>query len=193
MRLDPSHQTPGPWGDPARHLSLEALERGFAGLSPPKDRGALALIVSRGADGLRATPAHAELSVDGGVPGDAWFRSKPDERDSQITMMRVDFGRLAANGQDLTLFGDNLLVDLDLSVANLPTGSLLQIGGASLAVTAEPHTGCRKYNQRFGNDALRMTADRRFRDQRLRGIHVQVVTAGLVTVGDVVEVVSRGS
>ncbi len=106
--------------------------------------------------------------------------------------MRVDVARLVANGQPLTLFGDNLLVDLDLSAANLPVGSRLRIGRAVLEVTPKPHNGCLKFHQRFGKDALRLTAYRRFRDQRLRGIYVKVVEPGQVRVGDAIEISSRG-
>jgi MOSC domain-containing protein YiiM len=106
--------------------------------------------------------------------------------------MRIDVARLFANGQPLFLFGDNLLVDLDLSLANLPTGSRLRLGAAQLEVTPEPHTGCAKFRQRFGADALRFTADRRFRHLRLRGIYLKVVDAGEVALGDSIEVLTRG-
>ena len=187
------HATHGPWGDSGRHLSLAELERGLASLRPPADSGSLALIVARGDDGLRATPEKVLLTAEGGVPGDAWARDSPEKLAAQITLMREDFGRLAANGQPLSLFGDNLVVDLDTSVANLPTGSRLRLGDSLLEVTPEPNTGCLKYRQRFGGDALRLTADRRFRDLRLRGIYVKVVEPGEIALGDRIEVVRRGT
>ena len=187
------HATHGPWGDASLHLPLAELERGFETLLPPKDVGKLALIVARGDDGQRQTPERTVLSVDGGVPGDAWLRDCPDKIDAQITVMRSDVARLIANGQPLSLFGDNLLVDLDLSVANLPPGSRLRLGSALLEVTPEPHTGCLKFRQRFGGDALRFTAERRFRDVRLRGIYVKTVEQGEIARGDSIEVLSRGA
>ena len=142
----------------SRHLPLELLEQGLARHTPPKDEGELALIVSRREGGRRETPAEVELTREGGVPGDAWARKTPDKIEAQITLMRIDVARLLAGGQPLTLFGDNLLVDLDLSASNLPTGSRLRIGSAILEVTEKPHTGCIKFRQRFGQDALRLTA-----------------------------------
>jgi hypothetical protein len=186
------HAAHGPWGDPSRHVPLEELEHGLAGLSPPRDGGELALIVSRGDDGRRETPERARLCAETGVPGDAWVRDCPEKIDAQITMMRVDVARLFANGQDLSLFGDNLLVDLDLSARNLPTCSRLRCGGATLEVTPEPHTGCLKFRQRVGGDALRLTADARFRDLHLRGVYVKVIDPGEVAVGDRIQVISRG-
>ena len=185
------HGTHGPWGDASKHLPREEIERQLADLSPPKDRGVLVLLVSRADDGERSTPKRAQLSVEEGVPGDAWVRDAPGEYGSQITLMRVDFGKLVANGQSLTFFGDNLIVDLDLSVANLPTGTRLCVGSAVLEVTPEPHTGCMKYRKRFGKDALKITADERYRDLRLRGIYAKVVEAGEVSVGDTIAVAAR--
>lgn len=185
------HASHGPWGDSSRHLSREELERGLAALTPEKDVGTVALIVARADDGHRNTPDRVELTPEGGVPGDAWARDCPEETDAQITMMRSDFAKLVTNGQPLTLPGDNLLVDLDLSSANLPVGSRLRLGDALLEVTPKPHDGCLKFRQRFGKDALRLTADHR--ELHLRGVYVKVVEAGAVAVGDRIEVLSRGS
>jgi len=189
------HGTHGPWGDSKRHLPLAELECGFAELSPPKDHGELALLVSRADDGVRTLRDRVTLSIEEGMPDDAWFRDSPEDPEAQLAVMRVDVARLVANGQPIALAGDNLFVDLDLSVANLPLGSRLRIGGAGgveLEVTPKPHNGCLKFRERFGDDALRLTAAAPFRDLRLRGIYLKVVEAGEVAVGDAIEVTSRG-
>jgi len=54
------------------------------------------------------------------------------------------------------LAGDQLYVDLDLSVEHLPPGARLSIGDAVLEVSEKPHTGCAKFSARFGVDALRL-------------------------------------
>lgn len=184
------HATHGPWGDSDRHLPLDELERGLAKLAPPRDSGRLAVIVARGDDGRRETPQRTTLSPEEGVPGDAWRRDGGDP-DQQLTLMRIDVAELVANGQPVSLAGDNLFVDLDLSAENLPAGSRLRVGRALLEVTPEPHDGCLKFRQRFGKDALRLTAHPRFRPLRLRGIHARVVEAGEVAVGDAVRVIHR--
>ena len=185
------HATHGPWGDRGRHRSFEELERGLHELSPPTDRGNLALIVSRCGSSHRQTPKRATLTPGEGMPGDAWLKDCPEKLDAQITLMRVDVARLVANGQPIELAGDNLFVDLDLSFENLPTGTRLQVGQALLEVTPEPHNGCLKFRQRFGGDALRLTTDERYRDLRLRGIYAKVIEAGEVVVGDGIEVLRR--
>ena len=72
------HASHGPWGDSARHLSTDEIERGLEKLAPPADRGTLALIVSRGDDGGRETPGSVRLTCEEGVPGDAWLSDAPD-------------------------------------------------------------------------------------------------------------------
>jgi hypothetical protein len=186
------HATHGPWGDRSCHLPFEELERGLAKLAPPSDRGKLALVCSRSGKSHRHTPERTRLTPEEGVPGDAWLEDCPEKLDAQITLMRVDVARLVANGQPIEMAGDNLFVDLDLSRDNLPTGTRLRVGQALLEVTPEPHNGCLKFKQRFGGDALRLTAHTSYRDQRLRGIYAKVIEAGEVAVGDAIEVLSRG-
>ena len=107
--------------------------------------------------------------------------------------MQTGVAEMVANGQPLALFGDNLFVDLDLSVANLPIGSRLRVGGASVEVTPMPHEGCHKFNKRFGGDALRFVNIKPTRHLNLRGIYWRVIEAGEIEVGSTVQVLSRPS
>jgi MOSC domain-containing protein YiiM len=134
----------------------------------------------------------AEVSPASGVPGDAWERRPDPDPQAQLTVMQLDVATLIANGQPLELFGDNLIVDLDLSGHALPTGSRLRIGGATLEVTPLPHNGCRKFRARFGADALRFVARADTRHRNLRGVYMRVVQAGEVSAGDLVTVLRRG-
>ena len=72
------------------------------------------------------------------------------------------------------LAGDQLYVDLDISEANLPPGTRLAIGAAVIEVTAQPHTGCAKFLQRFGADATSFVNSPRGRELNLRGINARV-------------------
>ena len=54
---------------------------------------------------------------------------------------------VAGDRERWPLAGDQLYVDLDLSVDNLPAGTRLAIGEAVLEVTEEPHTGCDKFTR----------------------------------------------
>ena len=85
------------------------------------------------------------------------------------------------------LAGDQLFVDLDLSAENLPAGSRLSIGSAVIEVTAQPHTGCKKFQARYGSDAIKFVNSPEGRKWNLRGINAKVVKEGRVRVGDVVQ------
>ena len=182
----------GPSGDPSRYLPLGELEQKLGTLpAAPRDAGRVALLVRRRPDKVRETPTRIDLGPDTGVPGDAWGRGEKPDRAAQVTVMEIDVAEMVANGQPLTVFGDNLFLALDLSVENLPTGSRLRLGRALLEVTGKPHNGCRKFAARFGHDALRLVANPELRHRNLRGIYLCVVEAGEVAVGDAVAVVSR--
>jgi MOSC domain-containing protein YiiM len=182
----------GPRGDPARHLAGDALAAGRAALAPPpRGAGRLGLVVRRLPGGVRETPPLTLLSVEEGVAGDAWSRSAPVKPAAQLAVMERATAELIANGQPLTLFGDNLFVDLDLSAGNLPVGTRIGVGGALVEMTPEPHDGCSKFAQRFGRDALRFVAAKATRSENRRGVYWRVVEPGLARVGDAVRVLSR--
>lgn len=177
---------------PSLFLPLAALESRFRALSPlPADSGRLTLLVRRPADGSRETPERLRLTPEDGVPGDSWGRDPERKLDMQIAVMQRDVAELIANGQPLTLFGDSLFVELDLSAANLPPGSRLRVGDATVEVTAMPHNGCAKFKARFGADALSFVNARPTRYLNLRGIYWKVIEAGVVCVGSTVEVIAR--
>ncbi len=76
------------------------------------------------------------------------------------------------------------MVDLDLSVDNLPPGTLLALGSAQIEVTAQPHTGCDKFAARFGREAAKWVNSSTGRPLRLRGLNARVVQPGAIRVGD---------
>ena len=155
------------------------------------DRGHVALIVRRLADGSRDTPESVRLCSQEGVPGDDWSRRPPRNPEAQLAVIRLGVAELIANGQPLTLFGDNLIVDLDLSAVNLPAGTLLRVGAAFVEVTPKPHNGCVKFRGRFGDAALRFVQAPPTRHWNLRGIYWKVLDPGEARVGDPIEVIRR--
>jgi MOSC domain-containing protein YiiM len=175
------------------HLSRERL---FAGLdrirAVPPDGGRLVLIVRRPTVGQREVLAEAILSRETGLAGDNWLargNSKtPDgsaDAHAQITVMNARVAELVAGGTDrMPLCGDQLYLDLDLSVENLPAGSLLAVGQAVLRVSEAPHTGCAKFLERFGDEAMRFVNGRIGRQLRMRGMNTSVVVPGTVRLGD---------
>lgn len=189
---DPQLQIRDLNGDSSCHRPLAELESALRALPElPKDSGRLVLIVRRPVDGSRETPERVRLTPDDGVPGDSWGRNPRRDIEMQIAVMRRDVAEIIANGQPLTLFGDSLFVDFDLSLGNLPIGSRLRVGEAVVEVTPMPHNGCAKFKGRFGADALFLVNAKPTRHLNLRGIYWRVIEAGEVSVGAPIEVVSR--
>ena len=84
----------------------------------------------------------------------------------------------------IPLAGDQLYVDLDLSEAALPAGTRLAIGSAVVEITAQPHTGCAKFTERFGLEGSRFINSAIGTELRLRGVNAKVVADGEVRPGD---------
>jgi hypothetical protein len=182
-------------GDASRHLTLDELDQKLEALSAaPADSGSVALIVRRTElGGRREVVARSPLSVQRGVPGDKWDWGSKRKPEAQITVMQTGVATLIANGQPLSLFGDQLFVDLDISKENLPLGTQLRIGNAIVEVTPKPHNGCEKFAARFGAAALRFVNKPDTRHRNLRGIYVRVIEDGEAAAGDRVEVLDRCS
>jgi MOSC domain-containing protein YiiM len=102
-----------------------------------------------------------------------------------LTSSRL-LGLVAHTRERWSLAGDQLYVDFDLSAEHVPPGTRLRVGSAVIEVSAEPHTGCRKFRDWFGLDALRFISSPVGRELNLRGINAHVVTGGTVRVGDAV-------
>lgn len=101
--------------------------------------------------------------------------------------MNARVAELVAGRKDrMPLAGDQLYIDLDLSVDNLPAGSMLAVGQAMLQVSDVPHLGCAKFVERFGAEAMRFVNSRVGRQLRLRGMNTRVVQPGIVRPGDIV-------
>ncbi|HEY1169763.1 MAG TPA: MOSC domain-containing protein [Verrucomicrobiae bacterium] len=180
----------GPTGDASRHRTLEDLETGLLALPvAPKESGRVTFLMRRDADKTRVILERTILSPEEGLPDDNWGRNPDRLPDAQLAVMRHDVAELIANGQSLTLFGDSLFVDLDITAENLPTGTRIRVGKALIEVTPMPHDGCAKFNARFGNGALKFVAAKATRNQNRRGIYWRVVEAGEVAVNSTIHVI----
>ena len=175
------------------HLSRERLAAGLGQIcDSPHDGGRLVLIVRRPAAGQRDLPTEAILDQVAGLDGDSWLArgstNTPDgsaDPQRQVTLMNARVAELVAGGTGrMPLAGDQLYLDLDLSLDNLPAGSLLAVGQAVLQVSAAPHLGCAKFVERFGAEAMRFVNSRTGRQLRLRGMNAHVVVPGTVRLGD---------
>lgn len=179
-----------------KHLTTQELDDGLDEIRrSPKDEGVLKLIVRRPEVEAREVMEEALLDTAEGLVGDSW-KNRSSSRtqdgsphpDMQLNIMNARVINLLAQGKERwQLAGDQLFVDMDLSLENLPPGTQIALGAAVIEVTAQPHTGCQKFAARFGTDALKFVSSREGRQLNLRGINAKVVRPGMIRVGDVLK------
>jgi MOSC domain-containing protein YiiM len=171
---------------PMAHPQLASLESGLAGVrDAPNAQGRVELVVRRPAEEQREILAEASLDTTVGLVGDRWSQDASPHADRQLTLMNARVAALVAQEPERwQLAGDQLFVDFDLSLENVPPGTRLRIGTAVVEVTSEPHRGCGKFASRFGVDALKFVNSKAGRELNLRGLNAKVVENGVVRPGD---------
>ena len=178
-----------------KHLTTDELTAGLGAIrQSPATGGVLQMIVRRPSSGERELLDEGQLDLVTGLVGDNWSTrgesatpKKVANIATQLTLMNSRAAQLiAGNRERWPLAGDQLYVDLDLGLANLPAGTRLAIGSALIEVTAEPHTGCKKFVERFGLDAMTFVNSPEGKKLCLRGINARVVEAGTIHLRDTV-------
>lgn len=178
-----------------QHVTAQEIERRMSWvLDSPRDNGVVQLIVVRPQTDQRTVIDRAHFSPETGVAGDNWqhdcWKKLSDghsDPDVQVAIMNARMIEvLASDPAHWPLAGDQLFVDFDLSTSNLSPGDQLKVGGAILEITAEPHRGCRKFKQRFGDHALHCVNSTQGDSHRLRGVYAKIIVAGNVETGDVI-------
>jgi hypothetical protein len=175
------------------HLTMSELEAGLDAIArSPRDNGVLEMIVRRPQVGEREILDEGQLDLVDGLVGDSW-KNRSSRRtsdgtphpDMQLNLMNSRVVALVSQDKSRWhLAGDQLFVDFDLSETNVPAGTRLAIGSAVIEVTTQPHTGCGKFVERFGADAMKFVNSPEREHLHLRGINARVVRPGVLRVGD---------
>ena len=161
-------------------------------LDAPSNGAKIEQLCFRPDSGLRAFPDALDMTVNHGIIGERWITNpwltlpngKPDPR-IQVSILSQRVMDLCWRDRANTVHpGDPIVVDMNLSAANLPVGTRLSAGSAILEVSDKFNTACIKWSDRYGNDSLRWINKRENRDFRLRGILCKIVRDGTVKVGD---------
>jgi len=155
--------------------------------------GTLEMVVRRPSVDQREILDEGHLDQLDGLVGDNWLSRATSHAiaegrhlEAQLNVMSARMVQFLAPTLDQQVMaGDQLFLDLDISVVNLPTGTQLAIGEeAVIEVTAKPHNGCSKFTARFGHDAMTFVNSEVGKELRLRGFNARVVANGVVRPGD---------
>ena len=172
-----------------KQMTMEELEAGLRDIGEsPKSEGLVELIVRRPETLGREILEVGELDVAEGLVGDNWrargSKSTPDgsaHPEMQLTLMNSRIIQLISQDRDRWhLAGDQFFVDMDLSQENLPAGTRIAMGSAIIEVTPVPHTGCKKFIERFGVDAMKFVNSPLGKKLNLRGVNTKVIQSGSV-------------
>ncbi len=169
-------------------------------LAAPKDKGPITQLCTRPMRNHRAFPPALTVTCASGIPGERWLTEPwlrlPDgspDPDIQISVLAARvLGLVWRDGEDIPHPGDPIVADLDLTEANLPTGTLLQAGTAVLRVSPVFNDGCVKWTARYGPEARAWITAPGHRDLRLRGILCSVEQDGIITLQDTLTILHRG-
>ena len=172
------------------HLSAEELEAGLETIrQSPKDNGELALIVRRPQSNEREVLEIGELDPTLRSGRRQLVRARQRRRPGHAAQHHECAGGRAGGqrhgspcpGRRPTLHRHR---PERRRICRPAAG--LAIGSAVVEVTAVPHTGCKKFAQRFGVDAVKFVNTGVGKELHLRGINARVVQAGTIQAGDVV-------
>ena len=178
---------------PANPVTAEELAAALPTvLAAPRDGGVTRLLCVRPSPNVRTFPQTLTFTRATGVAGDfehsrPWLTlpdGSPDPR-NQVSIMPWQVLELVWRDRTLVPHpGDNIAVDMNLTEANLPVGTLLQAGTAVLRVSDEPNDGCAKWKVRSGRAAYDWVTRPDHLPLRLRGLYCSVEEDGEMHLGD---------
>ncbi len=159
-------------------------------LAAPKDEGVINTICRRPGFKQREFPETLEVTPQDGVIGDRamthpWLKLEDGTANPSIQVCILPtriYSAVCQRGSEYP--GDTIIADLNMTEANLPAGSQIQIGSAIVEVSPEFNNGCVKWRARYGQASYDWINRPEHRALRLRGLLCRVVHAGSFTKSD---------
>jgi hypothetical protein len=163
-------------------------------LSAPKTGSAVELLCLRPDFGQRRFVDEIAVTKSQGIPGERWGKTPwlklPDGTGHpgiQVSILpRRVLDLIWRDRENVVHPGDTFVCDLDMTEANLPSGTLLGVGTAVLRVSEVWNDACAKWKVRHGEAAFDWV--RAHKELRLRGILCSIEQDGVIRNGDAVEV-----
>lgn len=163
-------------------------------LDAPKDAAPIEQLCLRPGYGKRDFVNQITMTREFGMPGERWMKSpwlklpdgSPDPR-IQVSILGTRVLDLVWRDRDAAPHpGDPILADMDFSHDNMPVGTLLSVGTATLRVSDQFNDACVKWKVRYGKDAKDWIVVPDNVKYRLRGILCEIVEDGVAHTGDLI-------
>ena len=174
-------------------VTTEELEKAFANImAAPLTDGPISMLLYRRKYNDRTFTDRLRLTKTHGIDGDfemttPWLKledGSPDPR-IQVSILPLRVLDLCWRNRDRTVHpGDPIIADMNMSLENLPAGSLIRAGTAVLRVSDLWNDGCVKWKARCGRAAYDWVRAPANEALRLRGIFCSIEEDGEVAVGD---------
>jgi hypothetical protein len=182
-------------------ITVERLEELYRALpSRPTTAAKVTSLCVRPGANLREERTSLEFHSERGAVGDRWehktWLTLPDGRPDPQVQVAVCNSVVLAMIQEATGVhhhpGDTVFTDLELSAENLPVGALIQIGRATLEISAVENDACAKFAAHYGACVLEWIRLPQNRPLRLRGLFARVVVGGVASLGDPIRKLAHG-
>ncbi len=161
-------------------------------MTAPLNHGPISMLLYRRKYNDRVFTNQLRLTRSEGVVGDFEMNNPWLERDDGSPDPRIQVSMLPQrvldlcwrNRESIKHPGDQIVADLNMSLENLPTGSLIRVGTAVLRVSDLWNDGCVKWKARYGRPAYNWVHAKAHESLRLRGIFCSIEEDGDVFIGD---------
>ncbi len=174
-------------------VTAEELDQAFTHvMAAPQNTGPVSMLLYRRKYNDRVFSDRLNLTKAHGIEGDfemtmPWLEledGSPDPR-IQVSILPQRVLDLCWRNREKTVHpGDQIIADFNMSLENLPTGSLIKVGTAVLRVSDLWNDGCVKWKARCGRPAYNWVRAPAHEPLRLRGIFCSVEEDGVVNIGD---------
>lgn len=166
-------------------------------LAAPKTNAPVKMLCIRPGFNQRVFPDRLRLTREAGAEGDfamttPWLKLPDGRGDPRMQLAIVPERVLDLVWRDRVSTvhpGDTIVADMNVTLENLPTGTLIRAGTAVLRVSDLWNDGCVKWKVRYGQAAYDWIIKHEHEPLRLRGILCSVEQDGEVAMGDALVVV----
>jgi len=175
------------------HVTRAELDRAIPDImAAPKDGAAIEMLCLRPERNQRRFVDEIEVTQAQGIPGERWTKApwltladgRPHPGIQVCVLSRRVLDLVWRERARTAHPGDTFIVDMDLSLANLPVGQLLYAGSAVLRVSDVFNEACVKWKARYGAAAKDWVTAPGHPELRLRGILCSVERDGRIRNGD---------